>query len=172
MAGASVEATDSETVASLLDPVCGIPFDVHFEIEDDAGNSLGTLGGHKAIMALKSPEFKAMLFGPMKETGKHIKIKDTSMFAFKTILQNQYTNYSQACRLFYTETLESRRVKLCRRFAKRNLKSENPMFMKNSANVNTRQQRNQVQEPRCNTSRYQKSSIPYLAKLLNSELKK
>ena len=99
-------------------------------------------------------------------------IERIQKLAFKIILQNQYTNYPQACRLFYTETLESRRVKLCRRFAKRNLKSENPMFMKNSANVNTRQQRNLVQEPRCNTSRYQKSSIPYLAKLLNSELKK
>ena len=83
MAGSSVEATDSETVASLLDPACGIPFDVHFEIEDDAGNKLGTLGGHKNMMALKSPVFKAMLFGPMKETGDHIKIKNTSMFAFK-----------------------------------------------------------------------------------------
>ena len=82
----SVAATDSKTVASLLDPACGIPFDIHFEIEDDAGNTLGTLGGHKAIMALKSPVFKAMLFGPMKETGDSIKIKDTSMFAFKTIL--------------------------------------------------------------------------------------
>ena len=88
---ASVEATDSQTVASLLDPSCGIPFDVHFEIEDDADNALGTLGGHKNMMALKSPVFKAMLFGPMKETGDIIKIKDTSMFAFKTTLHFIYT---------------------------------------------------------------------------------
>ena len=86
MAGSNVEATDTETVASLLDPACGIPFDVNFAIEDDAGNTLGTLGGHKALMALKSPVFKAMLFGPMKETGDPIKIKNTSMFAFKTTL--------------------------------------------------------------------------------------
>ena len=87
MAGVtSIEATDSETLASLLDPACGIPFDIHFEIEDDAGNTLGTLGGHKAILALKSPVFKAMLFGQMKETSDPIKIKNTSMFAFKTIL--------------------------------------------------------------------------------------
>ena len=86
MAGASVEATDSMTYASLMDPACGIPFDIHFKIEDNAGNTLGTLGGHKAIMALKSPVFKAMLFGPMKETDDPIKIKKTSMFAFKTTL--------------------------------------------------------------------------------------
>jgi len=84
----AVEATESKTVAFLLDPNCDIPFDVHFEIEDDEGNKLGTLGGHKAIMALKSPVFKAMLFGPMKENGDVVKIKGTSMFAFKTILNH------------------------------------------------------------------------------------
>ena len=73
MAGAGVEATDSETVASLLDPDCGIPFDIHFEIVDHTGNKLGTLGGHKAIMALKSPVFKAMLFGRMKESSDPIR---------------------------------------------------------------------------------------------------
>ena len=83
-----VGATESETVAFLLDPNCDIPCDVHFEIEDDEGNKLGTLGGHKAIMALKSPVFKAMLFGPMKENGEVVKIKGTSMLAFKTILNH------------------------------------------------------------------------------------
>ena len=83
-----VGATESETVAFLLDPKCDIPCDVHFEIEDVEGNKLGTLGGHKAIMALKSPVFKAMLFGPMKENGDVVKIKGTSMFAFKTILNH------------------------------------------------------------------------------------
>ena len=88
MAGASnVEATDSETNASLLNPECGIPFDVHFDIEDNDGNNLGMLGGHKNIMALKSPVFKAMLFGPMKETSDRIKVKDTSVLAFETILR-------------------------------------------------------------------------------------
>ena len=51
------------------------------------GTDLGTLGGHKNILALRSPVFKAMLFGSLKETGDHIKIKATSMFAFKTMLQ-------------------------------------------------------------------------------------
>ena len=80
-------ATDSDTVASLLDPACGIPFDIHFDLEDEAGTSLGTLGGHKSILALKSPVFKAMLFGPLKESGDHVRIKATSMFAFKTMLE-------------------------------------------------------------------------------------
>ena len=56
----SAEATDTKTIAHLMDPECEIPYDIHFDIEDDAGTTLGTLGGHKAIMALKSPVFKAM----------------------------------------------------------------------------------------------------------------
>ena len=86
MAGAGIEPTDSKSVASLLDPECGIPFDVHFEIEDNEGVKVGKLGGHKALMALKSPVFKAMLFGPMKEVGEVVKVKGTSALAFKTLL--------------------------------------------------------------------------------------
>ena len=41
MAGAGIEPTDSKSVASLLDPECGIPFDVHFEIEDNEGVKVG-----------------------------------------------------------------------------------------------------------------------------------
>ena len=86
MAGlSSVEATDSESNAYLRDPACGIPFDVHFEIEDMEGTTLGRVGGHKTIMALKSPVFKAMLYGPLAE-GDPVKIKNTSMFAFKRML--------------------------------------------------------------------------------------
>ena len=83
----NVEATDSKTAASLLDPSCGIPPDVHFEIEDSEGTSLGILGGHRTIMALKSPVFKAMFFGPMKEEGDLIRIRDSSMFAFQAMLK-------------------------------------------------------------------------------------
>ena len=86
MAGAGIEPTDSKSVASLLDPECDIPFDVHFEIEDNEGVKVGKLGGHKALLALKSPVFKAMLFGPMKEVGEVVKVKGTSALAFKTLL--------------------------------------------------------------------------------------
>ena len=81
-----MEATDSVTAASLLDPSCGIPPDVHFEIEDSEGTSLSILGGHKTIMALKSPVFKAMFYGPVKE-GDLIRIKDSSMFSFQAMLK-------------------------------------------------------------------------------------
>ena len=87
MAGPShIAATEFESLAHLRDPACGIPFDVHFEIEDEEGSGVGTVGGHKAVLALKSPEFKAMLFGPLAETSDVVKIRGTSMFAFKEML--------------------------------------------------------------------------------------
>ena len=65
----SIDATDPESFAYLRDPACGIPFDVQFEIEDTEGRSLGIVGAHKNVMALKSPVFKAMLFGSLPEGG-------------------------------------------------------------------------------------------------------
>ena len=83
-------ATESNALESLLNPDCGIPFDIHFDIDDEAGTTLGTFGCHKIILALKSPVFKAMFFGPLRETGDHIKIKATSVKAFKTMLLYVY----------------------------------------------------------------------------------
>ena len=83
-------ATESNANEVLLNPDCGIPFDIHFDIEDEAGTKLGSFGGHKNILALKSPVFKAMLFGSLRETGDRIKIKATSMKAFKTMLLYVY----------------------------------------------------------------------------------
>ena len=79
-------ATESDAIEVLLNSDCGIPFDIHFDIEDETGTKLGTFGCHKNILALKSPVFKAMLFGSLRETGDRIKTKGTSMKAFKTML--------------------------------------------------------------------------------------
>ena len=52
----------------------------------------------------------------------------------------------------------------------KNLKSENCLFEKIDRNVTTRQQ-DLVKEYKANTTRYQKSSLPFLARLINSEHK-
>ena len=71
-----------------------------------------------------------------------------------------------------THSLEDRRIKLCLKFARKNLKSDNCLFKKVAKNVNTRQSAKLVQEYKCRTSKYKKSSIPYLVRLLNSNCKK
>ena len=83
----NIQATDEESLLSLTDPAFGVPFDVHFEIEDEEGSIVGVVGAHKAVMALRSPVFKAMFYGPLAEKGELIRIKKTSMFAFKEMVR-------------------------------------------------------------------------------------
>ena len=97
-------------------------------------------------------------------------IERIQKISFKLILGTKYVNYKQACRYLSAQTLEERRIKLCLKFAKKNYKSENCMFTKVGTTVNTRQRTKLVKEYKCRTGRYQKSSLPYLAKLLNSNV--
>ena len=75
------------SIQTLLDPNCGIPPDVLFEIVDSDGKKCGeALGGHKNLLALKSDVFKAMFFGPLKEEGV-IKLHETSDAAFMNLIR-------------------------------------------------------------------------------------
>merc|ERR1711954_136892 len=94
-------------------------------------------------------------------------IESIQKVAFKIILGNKYQDYKSACVRFNTETLQNRRIKLCYKFAKKNMKSDHSFFEKVDSNVNTRQKRNIVKVYKCNFGRFAKSSLPYLAKLLN-----
>ena len=96
-------------------------------------------------------------------------IERVQKLAMKIILQGAYKNYQLACDTFSTQTLQERRVKLCKKFSLKNLKSENCLFQKLEKKVNTRQKSNLVKEYSCNTRRFQNSSIPYLSKLLNGK---
>ena len=78
-----------------------------------------------------------------------------------------YTNYNLACNSFSTQTLHKRRVMLCRNFALKNLKSQNSMFENATSNMTTRQGKKAVREFKCNRTRFYKSSLPYLARLIN-----
>ena len=98
-------------------------------------------------------------------------IERIQKLAMKIILQDNYINYQLACITFSTQTLELRRLKLCSKFSSKNLKSENCFFTKLGQRANTRQKSDIVKEYKCHTSRYMKSSLPFLAKLLNKNIK-
>ena len=98
-------------------------------------------------------------------------IERIQKLAMKIILGDNYINYQLACNTFATLTLELRREKLCFKFSSKNLKSENNFFTKLGQGVNTRQKSALVKEYKCHTARFQKSSLPYLAKLLNKNTK-
>ena len=94
-------------------------------------------------------------------------IERIQRISFQIILGSAYVNYKQACNLLGSQTLEERRVKLCLKFARQNVKSDNCMFKKPANTVITRHSNRLVREYKCRTKRYQNSSLPYLAKLLN-----
>ena len=85
------------------------------------------------------------------------------------ILQENYSGYAFACEKFGTQTLEERRIKLCYKFATKNLRSDNSFFTRLSTTVETRNKSDIVREFKCNFGRFQDSSLPYLAKLINSK---
>ena len=97
-------------------------------------------------------------------------IEKVQKIALKLILKHNYVSYDLACKKFNTVTLEERRTQLCYRFASKNLKSDHSYFTKLVKNVNTRNKIGAitVKEIKCNFDRYRKSSIPYLANLLNT----
>ena len=90
-----IRVHESETVTSLLNPSCDIPSDVQFELEDENGTKLGLLEGHKTVLALKSPVFKAMLFGPLREKEDPITIRNTSVTAFKILMRHIYEDIKE-----------------------------------------------------------------------------
>ena len=96
-------------------------------------------------------------------------IERVQKIAFRIILGDHYNDYDVACTLLETETLEMRRDKLCLKFSKKDIKSEKTLFNVVSNPGRTRGKGKVVQEFKCNTKRFQRSSLPYLAKMLNNQ---
>ena len=89
--------------------------------------------------------------------------------AFRIILGPNYTSYEVACTLLLMEPLCKRRIQLCIDFAKKELKKDQSLFTKASNSNYTRSTPKLVQEYQCRTKRYQRSSMPFLSKLLNNQ---
>ena len=68
--------------------------DVFFRVKTEAGEimegSEKSVGAHKDFLADISPVFKKMLFGPMKETGEVIELKETFPEVFSCMLSYVY----------------------------------------------------------------------------------
>ena len=73
-------------------------------------------------------------------------IERVQKIAFRLILGQEYSNYLEACKALSAQTLEQRRIKLCLKFATKNVKSENTLFTTQTHKVNTRQKTSTVKE--------------------------
>ena len=94
-------------------------------------------------------------------------IEGIQKVAMKLTLKENYGNYPSACETFSITTLAKRRVKLCKNFTEKNVKSDNSFFTKIQSK--TRNKKPRVYEPKCIFGRYKKSSLPYLASLFNAK---
>ena len=92
--------------------------------------------------------------------------------ALRIILKENYTTYSDALKATGLATLKARRAKLCLNFAKGCVKNSvtSDIFPVNSSTANTRNHEKYFVYP-AKTGRLAKSAIPYMAGLLNSNVK-
>ena len=97
-------------------------------------------------------------------------IERVQKVALLLILGENYVDYDVACTIMGVEPLCIRREELCLKFARKNIKQENTLFHKVTQLSNTRSKEKVVIEPGHNTKRYKNSSIPYLSRLLNSNV--
>ena len=94
--------------------------------------------------------------------------------AFVIILGLGYRSYESALETLQQERLDSRRETLCLNFAVKCSKSPKHSYMF-PLNTNIRENMRYIKrykEHQCKTSRYYKSSIPYMARLLNKKASK
>ena len=92
--------------------------------------------------------------------------------AVRVIMGKSYTTYKAGLEYLNLLTLDRRRENLCVNFAKKCIKTEKAkklFLLKNSMHKMTTRNKQKFKVFKQNTKRYQKSSIPFMRKLLNHE---
>ena len=102
--------------------------------------------------------------------GQEMEIERVQKVALRTILKDDYTDYSSALQLCSLISLKDRRQHLCKSFAKKCTKSEktSDMFPLRKNIHHIRHPEKYVVFP-ANTKRLANSAIPYMQRLLNSD---
>ena len=86
----------------------------------------------------------------------------------RLLLGPEYYSYTEACGKYQAEKLVNRRLKLCSKFAVKEVKKPNSIFTKYTKSNPRYTVTRHVVEPFARTRRYFGSSIPYLARIINS----
>ena len=120
-------------------------------------------------------EFAAPAWQGSKTQAERVALERVQKSAFHIILGEKYLSYENALETLGLESLESRRKKLSLKFAlkaSKHSKFKSWFKVNESKNLNTRQEKSMFCEVRANHSRFEKSAISYLTKLLNEYYKK
>ena len=90
--------------------------------------------------------------------------------AFHIVLGDEYQSYRSALKYFGMDSLENRREKLCKKFARKavNHPKHQKWFKLNTVTVDTRQEHPKFCEVVAQKDRYKKSPLGYLTGLLNN----
>ena len=119
-------------------------------------------------------EFGVPVWNSSLTKGESLELERVQKAFHHIALGNLYVNYDNALAITGLETLESRRIKLCVNFAKK--ASRHPKhkqwFVPSSPDLhNTRSLKVNVKfkKPFCRLKRFEKSPIPYLTSLLNTQ---
>jgi hypothetical protein len=92
--------------------------------------------------------------------------------AVRVIMGKNYSTYKEGLKILKINNLKLRREKLCLSFAKKCIKNEkvkNMFPLRKVIHGMKKRKHRKFQNVRTNTTRYKKSSIPYMVKLLNDE---
>ena len=113
-------------------------------------------------------------WGPMITKNESNQLERCLKTGLHIIYQSQYTSFSHVLKLANTESLKSRRLKLITSFGKKALKSDkHKHWFVQSDMTQIEESRRRHQKPvpslkpvECRTQRYERSTIPFLTKLL------
>ena len=116
-------------------------------------------------------ESSAIVWHSSLTQGQEMEIERVQKAALRTILKEEYSEYHSALKICSLTTLKDRRIQLCKAFARKCTKYEKTsnMFPLKVNNHNVRNPEKYVVYP-ANTNRFARSAIPYMQKLLNSDL--
>jgi hypothetical protein len=105
--------------------------------------------------------------------GEVADIERVQMSFLHIVLGQQYGNYQEALDQIDLESLETRRLSICEKFAnKKSLKlpkHKSWFVVNNPPGVDTRSMKPDLKPPLCRLNRFKTSPIPYLTSLLNNK---
>ena len=119
----------------------------------------------RCLLEFAAPAFHGSLTGEQSRALENVQKK-----AFAIILGSGYKSYSQALKYLSQEELRLRRLKLCTTFAKKCTlhPRHTDMFKINCRYTYNSRNKQKYLEPKCKTTRYYNSAIPFLTRLLNT----
>ena len=112
-------------------------------------------------------------WGPMITATESSMLERCLKTGLHIILQDEYTSYEQALKQTNMKTLQARRLNLITKFAKKASMDERfkGWFVEETPQCETvtrsRKPKNLFKEVKCRTSRYERSSLPFMTKLLS-----